>query len=139
MLPKQGGPVSPVDVLLAGDDQSFLEHAFRALQGDRRHAVVSCVEAEEASAADIALLEPELVVIDLAVPTHSAIRLMRRIADMRFRPRVLFLIPAEAQLLRAAALLLGVDAIHTREQFLAGPSALLGDLTAKRALRVVRV
>ena len=131
--------MSPVDVLLAGDDQRFLERAFHALQGDRRHAVVSCVEADEASAADIALLEPEVVVIDLLTPTQTAIRLVQRIADMRFPPRVLFLVPTNAQALRAAGLLLGVDGIHTREQFLASPSTALGELTANRALRVVRV
>ena len=111
-----------IEVVLASDDQVFLEEALAALHGG---PPVATIPVAGSRPRDVALLEPDVVVLDLCPHSRQALRFAWRLADDPRSPRRVLVVPEGNRALRVAAVLMGAQATPTRRDFLRDPRRVL--------------
>ena len=132
---------SPTTLLLAEDDQSVREALERALrfEGYDVHAVTDGAQALEA----LMTLDPEVIVLDVMMPTVDGLAACRRIRDKGIRTPVLMLTARHDVADRVAGLDAGADDYVVKpfdlEELLARLRALVRRGTVSRVIAIRRV
>jgi DNA-binding NarL/FixJ family response regulator len=107
----------PIRVLLADDSPLFLELAARLLSADPRFVVVGQAVSGHDALEQEALLDPDLVLMDWAMPGMDGLEATRRIKAQPGAPRVVMLTLHDHPEYRTAAKDAGADGFIAKWEF----------------------
>lgn len=119
-------------VLLVDDSALFLEAAVQALATDPRIEVVGSALSGQEGVALVAQRQPDLVLVDVAMPGMNGMETTRRIKAQPNAPHVVMLTSYDLQRYRAAAKAVGADNFICKSDFDAQLRPLLEILLAER-------
>jgi DNA-binding response OmpR family regulator len=103
--------------LLVDDSPSFLRSAARFLSTDERINVVGVARSGTEALEQVAKLQPQLVIIDLAMPDMNGLEATRRLKEMSPSPHVVILTLHDTTEYRHAALEVNADGFVTKSDF----------------------
>ncbi|HXG19181.1 MAG TPA: response regulator transcription factor, partial [Methylomirabilota bacterium] len=95
--------VSPLRILLVDDSQTFLDAAIHALTVDPRIEVVGSALSGQEGVALVNEKQPDLVLMDIAMPGMNGMDATRRIKSQPNAPRVVMLTSYDIERYRSAA------------------------------------
>jgi DNA-binding NarL/FixJ family response regulator len=107
----------PICVLLADDSPVFLELAARILSADPRFVVVGQAVSGHDVLEQVTLLDPDLVLMDWAMPGMNGLEATRRIKAQPGAPRVVMLTLHDHPEYRTAAKAAGADGFIAKWEF----------------------
>jgi DNA-binding NarL/FixJ family response regulator len=107
----------PTSTLLVDDSPSFLESAVRFLSSDERVDVVGLALSGQEALERIQQLQPELVLIDLAMPGINGLEVTRRLKALPNAPWIVILTLHDTFEYRAAAAEAQADGFITKSEF----------------------
>ena len=101
--------MSPINVLLVDDNAEFLKSATRFLAVDPQIVIAGCALSGRGALEQVALLHPDLVLMDMAMPGMNGLKATRHIKAQPDAPRVIILTLYDNAEYRAAAEAMGAD------------------------------
>lgn len=107
----------PVRILLVDDSPEFLESAARFLSADSQVEVVGCALSGREALEQVALLQPDLVLMDLALPDMHGLEATRHIKVQAGAPHVVILTLYDNPEYRTAAKAVGADGFVAKSEF----------------------
>jgi DNA-binding NarL/FixJ family response regulator len=119
-------------VLLVDDSPLFLEAAVQALAADPRIEVVGSALSGQEGVVLVAQRQPDLVLVDVAMPGMNGMETTRRIKAQPNAPHVVVLTSYDQQHYRAAAKAVGADNFICKSDFDTQLRPLLEILLAER-------
>ena len=121
-----------IRTLIVEDNLEFLEAVHRFLDTDSQVTVVGTVSWGEEAAAAVAKLNPDLVLMDLALPDVSGFEAMRQIKVQPVSPKVVVLTLHDTPTYRAVAESVGADGFISKADVYEGLLPVIHSLFAKR-------
>jgi DNA-binding NarL/FixJ family response regulator len=109
--------MTPTSTLLVDDSASFLQSAMRFLATDERVDVVGLASSGSQALDRVAELNPQLVLMDLAMPGINGLEATRRLKAQPNPPWVVILTLHDTQEYRMAAAEAQADAFLTKSDF----------------------
>lgn len=107
----------PVNVLLVDNSPEFLKSAARFLSVDPRITIAGCAFSGREALEQVALLHPNLVLMDIAMPGMNGLRAARHIKAQPDAPCVIILTLYDNTEYRAAAAAVGADGFVAKREF----------------------
>ena len=107
----------PIRVLLVDDNAEFLQSAARFLSVDPRIVIVGCARSGREALDQVALLHPDLVLMDMAMPGMNGLKATRRIKAQPDAPHVIILTLYDNAEYRTAAEAMGADGFVPKWEF----------------------
>ena len=104
-------------VLLVDDNLAFLDLATRELATDARVQVVGCVQSAEEALGQVQRAQPDLVLLDIALPGMNGLEATRRIKAGLDAPRVVLVTIHDTPDYRTAGMAAGADGFIAKEEF----------------------
>ena len=95
--------MNPLRILLVDDSAEFLESAARLLMLHQELCIVGCAASGSAALEQVAVLNPDLVLMDLAMPGMNGLETTRQIKARPAAPRVVIMTLYDVAEYRAAA------------------------------------
>jgi DNA-binding NarL/FixJ family response regulator len=111
----RGGP--PLRVLLVDDSWAFLGSAEHFLSMEAGLQIVGCASSGQEAIEQVALLKPDLVLMDVAMPKMNGLAAARRIKALGPRPRLVLLTVHDHPAYRAEAEAAGADGFLGKSDF----------------------
>ncbi len=103
-------------ILVVDDNPTFLAAVVSLLPATEGIEIVGTADSGRAALERTAVLEPDLVLMDLAMPGMNGLQAVRHIAVLSRRPRVVLMTAHEDKAYRVAALKAGADGfLHKSE------------------------
>jgi two-component system invasion response regulator UvrY len=115
-------------ILLVDDNQAFLDVAVRELAADTRVQIVGCARSAEDALVQVQRMQPDLVLLDIALPRMNGLEATRQIKAQLGAPRVILVTIHNASVYRAAGTAAGADGFIAKEEFDTQISPLLAAL-----------
>jgi len=103
-------------VLLVDDNPAFLDLAARELAADTRVQIVGFVHSAEEALAKVQHTQPDLVLLDIALPGMNGLEAARRLKMQLGVPRVVLMTIHDTPDYRAAGVLAGADGFIAKEE-----------------------
>jgi len=125
--------VSPLRILLVADSQTFLDAAIHALTVDPRIEVVGSALSGQEGVALVNEKQPDLVLMDIAMPGMNGMDATRRIKSQPNAPRVVMLTSYDIERYRSAARTAGADGFICKAHFDSELLPLLETLLSERS------
>ena len=104
-------------VLLVDDNQAFLDMAARELATDARVQIVGHAQSAEEAFAQVQRAQPDLVLLDIALPGMNGLEATRQIKACLGAPRVVLVTIHDTPDYRAAGMAAGADGFIAKEEF----------------------
>jgi DNA-binding NarL/FixJ family response regulator len=108
---------SPIRVLLIDDNPRFIAAASHFLATVPNVAVVGCALSGQEGLTQVTDLQPDLVLMDVAMPTLSGLEVTRQLKAQPNSPCVIILTMHDSREYRAAAEIVGADGFITKSEF----------------------
>jgi DNA-binding NarL/FixJ family response regulator len=109
--------MTQIKVLLVDDSREFLQAAAQFLSSDPCIEVVGRVESAEDALREATRLEPDLVLVDLAMPGMNGLEATRHLKERKDPPRVIILTMYDLDEYRSAAPAVQADGFVTKSEF----------------------
>ena len=107
----------PIRILLVDDNLDFLDVATHFLTTEPKLEIVGRARSGHEALKQIAQLQPDLVLLDLAMPEMSGLEVVRQLKAKLEWPRVIILTLHDSQEYRLLAENIGVDGFITKSDF----------------------
>lgn len=107
----------PLRILLVDDSPAFLESAARFLSRDVRFEIIGRALSGSEAVAQVGLLDPDLILMDLAMPGMNGLEATRLIKEQPDAPCVVILTLSDSTEYRVAAEAVGADGFVTKSEF----------------------
>jgi two-component system, chemotaxis family, chemotaxis protein CheY len=120
--------VTPIRLFLVDDSAEFLESAARFLSADPVIAVVGRAMSGEAALDAVEQAQPDLILMDVAMPGIGGIEAARRLKARRNPPRIIMLTLYDNPEYRALAQEAGADGFVRKSDFATDMRAVIADL-----------
>lgn len=104
-------------VLLVDDNQAFLDLVARELAADARVRIVGAAQSAEDALAQVRRAQPDLVLLDIALPGMNGLEATRQIKVWPGAPRVVLVTIHDTPDYRAAGMAAGADGFIAKEEF----------------------
>jgi two-component system invasion response regulator UvrY len=124
--------ISPLRILLVDDSPTFLDAATHALAADPRIKVVGSALSGQEGIALVPEKQPDIVLMDIAMPGMNGMDATRRIKAQPNAPRVVVLTSYDIPHYRVAAQAAGADGFVSKADFDAVLLPLLDALLTER-------
>jgi DNA-binding NarL/FixJ family response regulator len=108
---------SPIRVFLIDDNPRFIAAAAHFLATVPRVTVVGCALSGQEGLTRIPDLQPDLVLMDVAMPTLNGLEATRQLKAQPNPPCVIILTMHDSREYRAAAEIVGADGFITKSEF----------------------
>ena len=109
--------MQPLRVLLVDDNRAFLDLAARELAADARVRIVGRAQSAEEALAQVQHTQPDLVLLDIALPGMNGLEATRHIKARLGPPRVVLVTIHDSPDYRAAGMVAGADGFIAKEEF----------------------
>jgi DNA-binding NarL/FixJ family response regulator len=109
--------MTQVRVLMVDDSPDFLQAASKFLESDPCIQVIGTFHGAEEALAQLPCLEPDLVLIDLAMPGMNGLEATRHLKEQLVPPRVIILTMYDLEEYRSAAPQVQADGFVTKSEF----------------------
>jgi DNA-binding NarL/FixJ family response regulator len=106
-----------IHILLVDDNPGFIKVAARFLSAEPRIKIVGQALSSHDALEQVALLHPDLVLMDVAMPEMSGLEATRHIKLQPGAPRVVILTLHDYPAYRAEARAVGADGFITKSEF----------------------
>ena len=104
-------------VLLVDDNLAFLDLVARELAADARLQIVGHAQSAEDALAQVQRAQPDLVLLDIALPGMNGLEATRRIKAQPGAPRVVLVTIHDTPDYRTAGMAAGADGFIAKEEF----------------------
>ena len=106
-----------IRVLLVDDNPAFLDIAARELVADGRVQIVGRAQSGEDALAQVQRTQPDLVLLDIALPRMNGLKVTRQLKAQPVAPRVVLVTIHDTPDYRAAGVTAGADGFIAKEEF----------------------
>ena len=120
--------MKPIRVLVVDDSADFLKGASLWLSGEPRIEIVATASSGSEALELVEEHQPELVLMDVAMPGMSGFEATRRIKSVKGSPHVLLLTFHESETARQEAWAAGADGLIAKADFAKQVAAYVGTL-----------
>ncbi len=109
--------MQPIRVLLVDDNPAFLNAAVQELAVDARVQIVGQVQSGGEALAQVECTQPDLVLLDIALPGMNGLEVTRQIKARSGAPRIVLVTIHATPDYRAAGMASGADGFIAKEEF----------------------